>query len=95
VGKPAAPQPKGDPKVARRKGQEGLAAAKKAAAAGDHSEAFQEAIAGWQAVSPFKSDVECRRLAAELAKQLKLSGAAANAASAGAATDTHKTLVVE
>jgi hypothetical protein len=95
AGKPPPPQPKGDPQAARRKGREGLAAANKAAADGDPAKAFKEALTGWQAVSPFKTDAECRRLAAELAKQLKQSGAAANAASADAATDTNKILVVE
>lgn len=85
-------KPKGDPQAARKTGREQLAAANKAAAKGDHAQAFQDAVRGWQAVAPFKNDAECRRLTAELRKRMEKFGAEANT---GVSADSSKTLIVE
>jgi len=85
-------QPKGDPQAARKTGREQLVAANKAAAKGNHAQAFQDAVRGWQAVAPFKNDAECRRLTAELRKRMEKFGAAANT---GVSADSSKTLIVE
>lgn len=84
--------PKGDPRDAKRKAKEASAAAKKSAGKGSYSQAFREAREGWQAVSPFSQDAECRVLTQTLSRQMREVGTKANK---NYQPDSTKTLIVE
>jgi hypothetical protein len=84
--------PTGDPRDAKRVAKELSAAAKKSATKGNYPQAFREARQGWEAVSPFSQDAECRALTQTLLQQMRQLSAKANA---GVKSDSTKTLVVE
>ncbi len=84
--------PTGDPRDAKRVAKGLSAAAKKSATKGNYPQAFREARQGWEAVSPFSQDAECRALTQTLLQQMRQFSAKANA---DVKPDSTKTLVVE
>jgi hypothetical protein len=92
VSQKASTKPNGNPQDAKRRAKELSAAATKSAGKGNYAQAFREARKGWQAVSGFPEDAECRALTQSLLRQMAQFGSKANTE---VELDSRKTLVVE